>query len=71
AKRTEFLARDRYKAGLVDFYNVLEAQRSLLELEDELIRSTGQVSSNLVSIYKALGGGWRYEDELVRNSKEE
>jgi len=38
-RRTEFLARDRYKAGLADFYNVLDAQRFLLELEDERIRS--------------------------------
>ena len=71
AKRTEFLARDRYKAGLVDFYNVLDAQRALLELEDELIRSTGQVSSNLASLYKALGGGWRYADELVQKREAE
>lgn len=71
AKRTEFLARDRYKAGLVNFYNVLDAQRALLELEDELIRSTGQVSSNLASLYKALGGGWRYSDELVQKREAE
>jgi outer membrane protein TolC len=60
AKRTEFLARDRYKAGLVDFYNVLDAQRSLLELEDEYVQSQGQVVSNLARLYKALGGGWKY-----------
>lgn len=68
AKRTEFLARDRYKAGLVGFYNVLDAQRSLLELEDELIRSKGEVASNLAALYKALGGGWRYADELAQSS---
>jgi len=60
AKRTEFLARDRYKAGLIDFYNVLDAQRSLLELEDELTRSRGQVASSLARLYKALGGGWQF-----------
>jgi NodT family efflux transporter outer membrane factor (OMF) lipoprotein len=65
AKRTEWLARDRYKSGLVDFYNVLDAQRSLLELEDELTQSKGQVASNLASLYKALGGGWEY-DQLAK-----
>ena len=65
AQRTEALARDRYKAGLIDFYNVLDAQRSLLELEDELTRSQGQVASSLARLYKALGGGWQYYGEAV------
>ena len=59
ARRTEWLARDRYNAGLVDFYNVLEAQRALLELEDELIQSKGEVAANMTRVYKALGGGWQ------------
>ena len=59
AKRTEWLARDRYSAGLVNFYNVLDAQRELLDLEDELVQSQGQVVSNLARLYKALGGGWK------------
>ena len=65
AKRTEFLARDRFKAGLADFYNVMDAQRSLLELEDELVQSRGQVASNLAGLYKALGGGWQYYGQTV------
>lgn len=52
------LAQDQYKAGLVDFSNVLDAQRSLLSFEDELAQSDGTVTSNLVRLYKALGGGW-------------
>lgn len=59
ARRTEWLARDRYNSGLVDFYNVLDAQRSLLELEDEWISSKGAVAANLTRIYKAIGGGWQ------------
>jgi outer membrane protein TolC len=42
----------------VDFNNVLDAQRALLILQDELVRSEGNVTSNLVRLYKALGGGW-------------
>jgi NodT family efflux transporter outer membrane factor (OMF) lipoprotein len=59
ARRTEWLARDRYNAGLVDFYNVLDSQRALLQLEDELSQSKGEVAANLTRVYKALGGGWQ------------
>ncbi len=60
ARRAEFLARDRYQAGLVDFFNVLDTQRSLLLLQDELSQSEGAVVANLVRLYKALGGGWEF-----------
>ncbi|MFH1152679.1 MAG: efflux transporter outer membrane subunit [Pseudomonadota bacterium] len=59
ACQAELLARDRYKIGLVDFNNVLEAQRSRLSFQDELVRSQGQVTAGLIRIYKALGGGWQ------------
>ncbi len=47
-----------YTQGQVDFLNVLNAQRSLFVSEDALVQSTGTVSTNLVALYKALGGGW-------------
>ena len=59
ASRAVLLARDQYQAGLVDFSNVLIAQRSLLSFQDELAQSDGAVISNLVRLYKALGGGWK------------
>jgi len=59
AKRAVLLARDQYQAGLVDFSNVLIVQRSLLSLQDQLVQSEGAVISNLVRLYKALGGGWK------------
>lgn len=52
------VANDKYKNGLTDFYNVIDAQRSLLSLQEALAISDGQVLSNLVGLYKALGGGW-------------
>jgi outer membrane protein TolC len=61
AQRAVLLAQDQYAAGLVDFNNVLIAQRSLLSLQDELARSEGTVTSNLVRLYKALGGGWEFQ----------
>jgi NodT family efflux transporter outer membrane factor (OMF) lipoprotein len=51
-------ARELYVAGRTDFLNVLNAERQLLESEDQLAASTTNVSASLVQLYKALGGGW-------------
>lgn len=67
AKRAEELSQDQYKAGLVDFSNVLDAQRSLLSFEDQLAQSDGTVTSNLISLYKALGGGWQPIESLAQS----
>jgi NodT family efflux transporter outer membrane factor (OMF) lipoprotein len=53
------LATTLYGQGYTDFLNVLDAQRSLYASEDALVQSTGRVSTNLVALFKALGGGWR------------
>ena len=58
AKQALELARYKYQTGLIDFITVLDAQRSLLAYEDQLVQSTGSITSNLVRLYKALGGGW-------------
>jgi NodT family efflux transporter outer membrane factor (OMF) lipoprotein len=52
------LANQRYTQGLVDFLNVLDAQRSLYVSQDALIQSERRISEDLVALYKALGGGW-------------
>jgi outer membrane protein TolC len=52
------LSRELYTAGLADFLSVLEAQNALYANEDELAESQAAVVLNLVSLYKALGGGW-------------
>ena len=43
---------------MADFLTVLDAERSLLAAQTQLADSTTTVSSNLVALYKALGGGW-------------
>ncbi len=52
------LSRDRYTAGVADFLNVLDAERTLFSAQLQLADSATTVSSNLVQLYKALGGGW-------------
>ncbi len=58
ARKAVGLARQKYEAGLTDFNNVLDAQRSLLSFQEQLAQCEGNISSNLVRLYKALGGGW-------------
>ncbi len=55
------LALDLYRHGLADFLRVLESQRSLYESQDAVIESDRAVSSDLIELYKALGGGWKEE----------
>ncbi len=56
------LATSLYTAGQNDFLAVLDAQRSLYTAEDALAQSSRTVSTNLVALYKALGGGWQTEE---------
>jgi NodT family efflux transporter outer membrane factor (OMF) lipoprotein len=52
------LVRDLYQHGLSDFLPVLESQRSLFQSQDAQIESARAVASDLIALYKALGGGW-------------
>ena len=55
------LARDKYAAGLVDFQTVLSTQQSLLAVQTTLASSRADEASDLIRLYKALGGGWTPE----------
>jgi outer membrane protein TolC len=52
------MADSLYTEGLVPFLNVLDAQRTLYSSENDLAQSEANLASNLVALYKALGGGW-------------
>ena len=47
-----------YQQGQTDFIRVLDAERGLLSAEDSLVLNGGAVATDLVALYKALGGGW-------------
>jgi outer membrane protein TolC len=51
-------AEDLYLQGLVAFLNVLDAQRTVYAVENDLAQSEANLAANLVALYKALGGGW-------------
>lgn len=57
-RRAVDMANELYARGLQDFLNVLDSQRSLFTSENDLAQSDATMASNLVSLYKALGGGW-------------
>lgn len=58
AQRSLHLATRLYRDGLVDFQNVLDAQRALFDNENLLAEARGNTSIYLVQLYKTLGGGW-------------
>ena len=52
------LAMDRYKSGVGDYLSVLDAERTEEQNQLQLADSTAAVTTDLVALYKALGGGW-------------
>jgi NodT family efflux transporter outer membrane factor (OMF) lipoprotein len=74
-ERAEFLARStaaaknsfdlavlQYREGTKDFTTVLTAQQALLNEQDNLASTLGNISSSLVGVYRALGGGWEIRE---------
>ncbi len=66
-RRALALAQSRYQEGVADFLQVLVAQQSLLAAQQQLASSTTAVSTDLVALYKALGGGWEYAEKNTRS----
>jgi multidrug efflux system outer membrane protein len=52
------LARKRFEGGLIDFLEVLDAERTALSAELLLSQSRTDSATSLIAVYKALGGGW-------------
>ena len=52
------LSLDLYKQGLTPFQNVLDALRSLLTYENQLVQAQGSSLLHLIALYQALGGGY-------------
>jgi len=58
AQAAAALARSRYTAGLVAYSTVLDTERTLLSVEDDLTTCVADGTLAAVQLYKALGGGW-------------
>jgi outer membrane protein TolC len=59
------LAKSQYEQGLSDFQSVLDSERALAELDDELARSDSSITTNAIRLYKSLGGGWSAADGQI------
>ena len=58
ARRADELMRSRHRSGFVSMIEVLDAQRSVHQAEQQALQSNVTASTNLVALYKALGGDW-------------
>lgn len=58
ALAAEDLAKKKYQSGLIDFTTVLTSQQTVLSYQSDLATSQGTCVSNLITLYKVLGGGW-------------
>jgi outer membrane protein TolC len=65
AKRSLALANALYREGYSDFQRVLDAQRALSTQQDTYLVNRSNAVSDLIALYKALGGGWYSEQPLV------
>jgi NodT family efflux transporter outer membrane factor (OMF) lipoprotein len=70
AREAVQLALTQYREGAVDYQRVLDTQRQLLESENKLTDFRSIAATNLIALYKALGGGWqvRLGDPTVTES---
>jgi NodT family efflux transporter outer membrane factor (OMF) lipoprotein len=62
ALRSLDLAVLQYREGITDFTTVLTAQQALLNEQDSLATTLGDIARNLVGVYRALGGGWEIRE---------
>ncbi len=58
ARRSAELALIQYREGAVDYQRVLLADQTQLQQENNLVSLRSSVATNVISLYKALGGGW-------------
>ena len=59
AKRSLDIATIQYREGLIDFQRVLDSQRTLFSQQERLVTVRGNVTTSLIAVYKAIGGGWQ------------
>lgn len=62
ALRSQELAILQYREGITDFTTVLTAEQNLLQQQDALAVSRGDIPSSLVRTFRALGGGWEIRE---------
>jgi NodT family efflux transporter outer membrane factor (OMF) lipoprotein len=70
AEKAEATAETQYKQGIVEFLNVVDSQRALANARQSLVTSEQALLTDLVAVYKALGGGWDvFETKLAEQEQ--
>ena len=64
-RETLAIVRERYRRGLTTFLDVADAERGLFATELALQQAEGQVTIGDISLYKAVGGGWIEEQDVL------
>ncbi len=70
ARNAAQMARQQYSAGLIDFQSLLDTERSVLTIEDNLASTNTENLLALIRLYKALGGGWSPQGESRQTRKD-
>ncbi len=73
SKRSVELSLLQYEEGFTDYQRVLDSTRALTQKQDQYAQLQGQIATNFISLYKALGGGWQIRignDFVPRGVKE-
>jgi NodT family efflux transporter outer membrane factor (OMF) lipoprotein len=65
-RRAAELATQLYVQGETEFINVLDAERSLYASEDALVQSDIDLTTDIIALYKSLGGGWEAASQKTR-----
>ena len=69
AQEARGLAEIRYRQGLVTYLDVLDAQRTVLSAELQLVQTQRARLTDMVSLFKAVGGGWEEPVTAENSSK--
>ena len=69
SNRSARLTLSRYESGLAAYTDVLTATRQVLQAEQTLADAQLSDATDLVALFKALGGGWDYPGATAQNSK--
>lgn len=62
SQRSTELSMLRYKEGFADYQRVLDSQQRLFSQQQRFISNKGAAVRSLISLYRALGGGWQTHD---------
>jgi len=61
------IAESLFDSGLGDLFQVLDSQKQLVSIQQSLLRSQQEALSQVVYLYRALGGGWEGKDSVLRS----